>query len=56
MFANVNKEYAFKVIDPALVPEQAVKPKRALILVLGVMLGFMLGCAQALIRAAIIKP
>ena len=55
MFANVNKEYAFKVIDPALVPEQAVKPKRALILVLGVMLGFMLGCAQALIRAAIIK-
>ena len=56
MFANVNKEYAFKVIDPALVPEQAVKPKRKLILVLGVMLGFMLGCAQALIRAAIIKP
>ena len=55
MFANVNKEYAFKVIDPALVPEQDVKPKRALILVLGVMLGFMLGCAQALIRAAIIK-
>ena len=55
MFANVNKEYAFKVIDPALVPEQAVKPKRMLILVLGVMLGFMLGCAQALIRAAIIK-
>lgn len=56
MFANVNKEFAFKVIDPALVPEQAVKPKRKLILVLGVMLGFMLGCAQALIRAAIIKP
>ena len=56
MFANVNKEYAFKVIDPALVPEQAVKPKRKLILVLGVILGFMLGCAQALIRAAIIKP
>ena len=55
MFANVNQEYALKVIDPALIPEQAVKPKRALILILGVMLGFILGCAQALVRSVIFK-
>ena len=55
MFSNVNQEYAFKVIDPALIPEQAVKPKRALILIMGVMLGFILGCAQALVRSVIFK-
>lgn len=55
MFSNVNQEYAFKVIDPALIPEAAVKPKRALILIMGVMLGFILGCAQALVRSVIFK-
>ena len=39
MFANVRDEYVFKTIDPAIVPEQKFKPKRALICVLGVLLG-----------------
>ena len=50
MFANVQKEYALKVIDPAVVPEGPIKPKRYLILILGVLLGFIVGCAQGLVR------
>ena len=50
MFANVQKEYALKVIDPAVIPERPIKPKRSLILILGVLLGFMVGCAQGLVR------
>ncbi len=42
MFANVRDEYAFKIIDPAVVPEQRIKPKRKLIVILGFMVGFML--------------
>ncbi|WP_062567250.1 Wzz/FepE/Etk N-terminal domain-containing protein [Pseudoalteromonas arabiensis] len=41
MFANVRDEYVFKTIDPAVVPELKFKPKRALICVLGVILGGM---------------
>ena len=50
MFANVRDEYAFKTIDPAIVPEQKFKPKRALICVLGILLGGMLGVILVLIR------
>ncbi|MCG9697118.1 Wzz/FepE/Etk N-terminal domain-containing protein [Shewanella sp. Isolate11] len=50
MFANVRDEYVFKTIDPALVPEEKAKPKRALICVLGTMLGGMLGVMFVFIR------
>jgi len=50
MFANVRDEYAFKTIDAALVPEEKFKPKRALICVLGVLLGGMLSVMIVLIR------
>lgn len=50
MFAEVRDEYVFKTIDPALVPEEKAKPKRALIVVLGTMLGGMLGVMLVLIR------
>ncbi len=50
MFADVRDEYIFKTIDPALVPEEKSKPKRALICVLGTMLGGMLGVMIVLIR------
>jgi uncharacterized protein involved in exopolysaccharide biosynthesis len=42
MLAKVRQEYAFKIIDPAVVPEQKSEPKRALICVLGTLLGGML--------------
>lgn len=50
MFAEVRDEYVFKTIDPALVPEEKAKPKRALICVLGTMLGGMLGVMFVLVR------
>ncbi|MFB2726371.1 Wzz/FepE/Etk N-terminal domain-containing protein [Shewanella mangrovisoli] len=50
MFAEVRDEYVFKTIDPALAPEEKSKPKRALICVLGTMLGGMLGIMVVLVR------
>jgi uncharacterized protein involved in exopolysaccharide biosynthesis len=50
MFAEVRDEYVFKTIDPAFVPEEKAKPKRALICVLGTMLGGMLAIMLVLIR------
>ena len=50
MFANVRDEYVFKTIDPAIVPEQKSGPKRALICILGVLLGGMLSVMLVLIR------
>ncbi|MDP6967895.1 MAG: Wzz/FepE/Etk N-terminal domain-containing protein [Gammaproteobacteria bacterium] len=53
MLAKVQKEYAFKVIDPAFAPETAVGPRSAPITSLGLLLGLVIGCTQALIRIAI---
>ena len=50
MFAEVRDEYVFKTIDPALVPEEKAGPKRALICVLGTLLGGMLAVMLVLIR------
>lgn len=55
MFAKVRDEYVFKTIDAALVPEEKFKPKRALICVLGVLLGGMLSVMIVLIRHYIAK-
>jgi len=50
MLANASPEYLFKTLDPAVVPELKAKPKRALIAVLGTMLGGMLGVLIVLVR------
>ena len=50
MLAEVRPEYVFKTIDPAVVPEEESEPSRALICVLGTLLGGMLGVVTALIR------
>lgn len=55
MFAEVRDEYVFKTIDPALVPEEKAGPKRALICVLGTLLGGMLSVMLVLIRHFIKK-
>ena len=49
MLANVRKDYVFKTIDPAIIPEEKDKPKRALIVILGTMLGGMLSIFISLI-------
>ena len=50
MLANVSKNYVFNVIDPAVVPELKSDPKRALICILGTLLGGMLGILLVLVR------
>ena len=50
MLTMVKKEYVLKTIDPAQVPDTKAKPKRALIVVLGTMLGGMLSVLIVLIR------
>ena len=49
MLAKVRQEYAFKTIDPAVVPEVKSEPKRALICVLGTLLGGMLAVLWVLV-------
>jgi uncharacterized protein involved in exopolysaccharide biosynthesis len=50
MLAEVSKEYVLKTIDPANAPDEKAKPKRALIVVLGTMLGGMLSVLIVLVR------
>ncbi|CAM2970046.1 Wzz/FepE/Etk N-terminal domain-containing protein [Shewanella amazonensis] len=51
MFAEVRDEYVFKTLDPALVPEEKAKPKRALICALGTVLGGMFGMMLVMVRS-----
>jgi uncharacterized protein involved in exopolysaccharide biosynthesis len=53
MLAQVRPEYVFKTIDPAIVPEEQISPKRALICVAGTILGGFLGCGWVLLRMAL---
>ncbi len=50
MLTKVKKEYVLKTIDAAQVPDTKAKPKRALIVVLGTILGGMLSILIVLIR------
>ena len=50
MLANASPEYLFQTIDPAVVPELKAKPRRALIAVVGTLLGGMLGVLMVLVR------
>lgn len=53
MLANAQKEYVFKTVDPAVVPQEKSEPKRALIAVLAIVLGGMLSIFIVFIRAFI---
>ncbi|TYK64715.1 Wzz/FepE/Etk N-terminal domain-containing protein [Colwellia echini] len=50
MLTMVKKEYVLKTIDPPQVPDTKDKPKRALIVVLGTMLGGILSILIVLVR------
>lgn len=43
MLANVQRDYAFRVIDPAVPPETRARPKRTLMTLVGAVLGFTVG-------------
>ncbi len=49
ILANINEEYAFRVIDPAVMPEKPFSPKIALLAVLGVISGTLMGLFLALV-------
>ena len=55
MLAEVSLEYVLKTIDPANAPEEKAKPKRALIVILGTMLGGILSVLIVLVRYFSIK-
>ncbi|MDA8946768.1 Wzz/FepE/Etk N-terminal domain-containing protein [Luminiphilus sp.] len=50
MVAEASPDYAFVKVSPSMVPEEKSKPSRALICVLGTLLGGMLGLVIVLIR------
>lgn len=52
MLANVRAEYAFEVIDPAVVPERRFKPRRLLMVVVGSVAGCILGFLAVFLRNA----
>ena len=50
MLAEVRPEYVFKTVDPAVAPEEKSQPARALICILGAMLGLIIGVLTAVAR------
>ncbi|WP_126167422.1 Wzz/FepE/Etk N-terminal domain-containing protein [Shewanella khirikhana] len=50
MFAEVRDEYVFKTLDPALIPEEKAKPKRALVCILVTMFGVTIAIMIVLLR------
>lgn len=48
MLANAQREYIYKTVDPAVVPQEKSEPKRAMIIAVGVMLGIMTGVLMVL--------
>jgi uncharacterized protein involved in exopolysaccharide biosynthesis len=50
MLANGKIEYAFQVVDPAVVPEVRDRPKRTLIVMVATLLGLLIGIGVAFFR------
>lgn len=50
MLAEASPEYVFETVSPAMVPEEKSQPKRALICILGTLLGGMLSVLLILVR------
>ncbi len=50
MLAEVQEEFVFKIVDPAVVPELKAEPKRFLICLLGTLIGGVFGVAMVLVR------
>ena len=55
MLASIQKEYALKVIDPAVVAEEKTSPKRASIVILGCILGFLVSILIIYLESIISK-
>lgn len=55
MLANTQKEFAFKVLDPAVEPDEKAKPKRALIVILAAFVAGFMAIFYAFIKEGIAK-
>ena len=55
MLAEVRREYALRTIDPAVAPELKAEPQRALICILGVLFGSMIGVLIPIVRYYILN-
>ncbi|GMQ89025.1 MAG: Wzz/FepE/Etk N-terminal domain-containing protein [Gammaproteobacteria bacterium] len=53
ILANITREYAFRVIDPAVVPEDPFKPVMVLMVVFGIAFGAVLGIILAVIFSSV---
>ena len=58
MLAKVNVEYAFRVVDPAMVPDakDVVRPKKIMIIAVGILFGLVLGALSACLFSSQDKP
>jgi uncharacterized protein involved in exopolysaccharide biosynthesis len=56
MLANVQREYAFRVIDPAVPPDMRVSPRRTMMVLIGGTLGGFIGLFVVFLRRALRKP
>ena len=50
MIANAREQYAFRVIDPGMVPTNKIRPRRSLIVITATFLGGLLALVLALMR------
>jgi len=55
MLANTQKDFAFRVLDPAVEPDKKIKPKRSLIVILAVFVAGFLAALYAFIKEGIAK-
>lgn len=55
MLAEASPEYVFETVSPAMLPEEKSQPKRALICILGTLLGAMFSVIWVLIRHYVFK-
>jgi uncharacterized protein involved in exopolysaccharide biosynthesis len=53
MLANGREDYAFEIVDPAVTPEWKVRPHRAVMTLVGLALGMLVGTAVAFVRERI---
>jgi uncharacterized protein involved in exopolysaccharide biosynthesis len=51
MLAEVQEEFVFRVIDPAVIPEIKVAPNRGVICILGMLIGIFIGSIITLVRS-----
>jgi uncharacterized protein involved in exopolysaccharide biosynthesis len=53
MLADVREDYVFRVVDPAHLPEEKIRPRRSLICIAGTVFGGIFGVLLAVLRSAI---